>query len=92
MGGRDLALGVGALRALRISDDEARPWVALGGMADAVDALATVLAFRPCPAAAGGASWPSPSGPPWCPPGWPMTLDSTDARLRPRAGPDAVAV
>ncbi len=49
MGGRDLALGVGALRALRISDDEARPWVALGGMADAVDALATVLAFSTLP-------------------------------------------
>ncbi len=49
MGGRDLALGIGALRALRISDAEARPWVALGGMADAVDALATVLAFGTLP-------------------------------------------
>jgi hypothetical protein len=49
MGGRDLALGVGALRALGLSDQEARPWVALGGMADAVDALATVLAFGSLP-------------------------------------------
>ena len=49
MGGRDLALGVGALRALDISDSEARPWVALGGMADAVDAVATVLAFGTLP-------------------------------------------
>jgi len=49
MGGRDLALGFGALRALHLSDAEARPWVALGGMADAVDALATVLAFGSLP-------------------------------------------
>jgi hypothetical protein len=49
MGGRDLALGLGALRALQVSDEEARPWVALGGMADAVDALATVLAFGSLP-------------------------------------------
>ena len=49
MGGRDLALGFGALRALRVSDAEARPWMALGGMADAVDALATVLAFGSLP-------------------------------------------
>jgi hypothetical protein len=49
MGGRDLALGFGALRALTISDAEARPWVALGGMADAVDALATVLTFGSLP-------------------------------------------
>jgi hypothetical protein len=49
MGGRDLALGIGSLRALGLSDQEARPWVALGGMADAVDALATVLAFGSLP-------------------------------------------
>lgn len=49
MGGRDLALGIGALRALRRSDDEARPWVALGGMADSVDALATAAAFTSLP-------------------------------------------
>jgi len=45
LGGRDLALGVGALRALSRSDEEARPWVALAGVSDAVDALATVMAF-----------------------------------------------
>ncbi len=49
MGGRDVALGIGALRALGVSDAEARPWVALGGMADAVDAVATVLAFGSLP-------------------------------------------
>ncbi|MDQ1361622.1 MAG: hypothetical protein QOJ44_1999, partial [Acidimicrobiaceae bacterium] len=41
----DLALGIGTLRALSRSDDEARPWVALAGVSDAVDALATVVAF-----------------------------------------------
>jgi hypothetical protein len=49
MGGRDLALGIGALRALQHTDQEARPWVALGGAADAVDALATVVAFGSLP-------------------------------------------
>ena len=49
MAGRDIALGVGALRALSFSDQEARPWVALGGMADGVDALATVMAFATLP-------------------------------------------
>jgi hypothetical protein len=49
MGGRDLALGIGALRALAVSDDESRPWVALGGVADLVDAGATVLAFAQLP-------------------------------------------
>jgi hypothetical protein len=49
MGGRDLALGLGALRALATSDQEARPWVALGGAADAVDAVATLLAFSAIP-------------------------------------------
>jgi hypothetical protein len=45
LGGRDLALGIGTLRALSRSDEEARPWVALAGVSDAVDALATVVAF-----------------------------------------------
>jgi hypothetical protein len=49
MGGRDLVLGIGTLRALAVSDEEARPWVALGGVADLVDALATVLAFGHLP-------------------------------------------
>jgi hypothetical protein len=49
LGGRDLALGVGTLRALSRSDEEARPWVALGGVSDAVDALATVTAFASLP-------------------------------------------
>jgi hypothetical protein len=49
MGGRDLALGLGAARALARSDEEARPWVALGGTADAVDALASLVVFRSLP-------------------------------------------
>jgi hypothetical protein len=49
MGGRDLVLGIGALRALGVSDQEARPWLALGGTADAVDALATLIAFGSLP-------------------------------------------
>jgi hypothetical protein len=49
MGGRDLALGIGTLRALSVSDREARPWVALGGTADLIDALATVAAFGHLP-------------------------------------------
>jgi len=49
LGGRDLALGIGTLRALSRSDEEARPWVALGGVSDAVDALATVVAFASLP-------------------------------------------
>jgi len=49
MGGRDLALGLGTLRALAADDAEARPWVALAGMADAVDAGVTLLAFHRLP-------------------------------------------
>ncbi|HEX4245410.1 MAG TPA: hypothetical protein VHY77_07585 [Acidimicrobiales bacterium] len=45
LGARDLALGVGTLRALARSDDEARPWVALAGVSDGVDALVTVAAL-----------------------------------------------
>ena len=51
MGGRDLALGLGTLRSLGLDDVEARPWVALAGVADAVDAVVTVLAFRRLPRA-----------------------------------------
>ena len=47
MAGRDL--GIGTLRSLAVSDQEARPWVALGGMADAVDALVTAVAFTSLP-------------------------------------------
>ncbi|HEX3980988.1 MAG TPA: hypothetical protein VHW93_07180 [Acidimicrobiales bacterium] len=49
MGARDLALGLGAVRALARTDQEARSWVALGGMADAIDALASLVAFRTLP-------------------------------------------
>lgn len=49
MGGRDLVLGLGTLRAIGTADAEARPWVALAGMADAVDAVVTLAAFRRLP-------------------------------------------
>ena len=49
MGGRDLVLGIGTLRALEIGDSEARPWVALAGVADAIDAVVTIEAFRRLP-------------------------------------------
>jgi hypothetical protein len=49
MGGRDLALGIGTLRALGVDGAEARPWVALAGVADAVDATVTLCAFRRLP-------------------------------------------
>jgi hypothetical protein len=49
MGGRDLALGLGTLRGLALSDQAGRPWVALGGLADGVDALATMVAFAALP-------------------------------------------
>lgn len=62
LGGRDLALGVGVVMALR-HDSPVRGWVEAGGVADAGDVLATMLAFPSLPkkgrlmvlAAAGGA-------------------------------------
>jgi hypothetical protein len=44
-GARDLALGAGALRALR-SDDDARPWLAAHLVSDAADFAATWAARR----------------------------------------------
>jgi hypothetical protein len=63
MGMRDLALGAGALLALARGDD-ARDWVRLGALSDAMDALLTAAAFRRLPtigrwgvlASAGGAA------------------------------------
>ncbi len=49
LGARDLALGLGALLALR-HDGAVRGWVEAGGMADAGDAVVTVVAFRSLPA------------------------------------------
>jgi hypothetical protein len=49
-GGRDLALGLGGLRALaRHRDEEARAWLAGQALADAVDAVATVVAGHKLP-------------------------------------------
>lgn len=44
-GGRDLALGLGTLRALERGGD-VRSWVVLSAACDAVDATATLLAVR----------------------------------------------
>jgi hypothetical protein len=62
LGGRDLALGLGVILALR-HDAPVRGWVEAGGLADAGDVLATLLAFGSLPrmgrwmvlASAGGA-------------------------------------
>ncbi len=48
MGGRDLALGLGAVLAM-MHDAPARGWIEAGALADAADVLATVLAWRELP-------------------------------------------
>ncbi len=48
LGGRDLALGLGTLTAAR-SAGPVRPWVVAGGLADAGDVVATLLAWRSLP-------------------------------------------
>ena len=50
LGARDLALGLGVVLALR-HDAPVRGWVEGGGLADAGDAVATLLAFRTLPRA-----------------------------------------
>lgn len=58
LGGRDLALGLGALAALRrlppagaVSDAGAGAWVGAGALSDSLDVLATVIAWDELPAA-----------------------------------------
>lgn len=48
MGGRDLALGLGAVLAIG-HDAPARGWMEAGGLADAGDTVATLLAWRALP-------------------------------------------
>ncbi len=48
LGGRDLALGLGCVLALR-KGRRARGWVEAGALADAGDTLATLLAFSSLP-------------------------------------------
>jgi hypothetical protein len=50
LGGRDVALGLGAVLAMR-HDAPLRGWVEAGGLADTGDAVFTLLAFRHLPAA-----------------------------------------
>jgi hypothetical protein len=49
LGGRDLALGLGALEALRRPDGEASTWVAAGAISDALDVAASALAWQRLP-------------------------------------------
>lgn len=49
LGARDLVLGVGALRALATPGESMAPWLAAGGLADAVDAAATFRAWSSLP-------------------------------------------
>jgi len=52
LGGRDVALAIGALVALRAGGPaDRRRWLVLGGLADSVDALATVACWRSLPRA-----------------------------------------
>ncbi|MHB1928602.1 MAG: hypothetical protein ACYCUG_04105 [Acidimicrobiales bacterium] len=48
LGGRDVALGAGTLRAID-GGQQAAGWVAAGGVADAGDVVATLLAWRHLP-------------------------------------------
>jgi hypothetical protein len=49
LGGRDLALGLGALDALRRTDARASTWVAAGALSDALDVAASALAWKDLP-------------------------------------------
>jgi hypothetical protein len=48
LGARDLALGAGAILALR-HEGPARGWIEAGGLADSGDAVATMIAFGQLP-------------------------------------------
>lgn len=47
--GRDMVLGTGGLAALARKDTSAGPWLAAGGVVDAVDGVSTVLAWAELP-------------------------------------------
>ena len=54
LGARDAILGAGAIAAMQQQEDgdataRIRPWMSYGAAADAVDALATLLAYRHLP-------------------------------------------
>jgi hypothetical protein len=50
LGGRDLALGLGALAALGRRSTAARAWIGLAAVADTCDAVTTAVAWRELPA------------------------------------------
>jgi hypothetical protein len=64
LGGRDLALGLGAVVALESNSDDASGWVAAGALCDALDVAASLASWRELPrftrwlvlASAGGAA------------------------------------
>jgi hypothetical protein len=64
LGARDLALGLGALNALRGTDESAAAWVAAGALSDALDVAASAASWQELPrsgrwlvvASAGGAA------------------------------------
>jgi hypothetical protein len=49
LGGRDLLLGLGALRSLSEGDRAAEAWVRASALADVTDAAATTIALRHLP-------------------------------------------
>ena len=49
LGARDLALGLGVLGALERGDPRATDWIRASAVSDAVDAAATLLAYRHLP-------------------------------------------
>jgi hypothetical protein len=49
LGARDLAVGVGMLRALDSGDNSLRDWVTVSGACDLSDAVATLLAYPSLP-------------------------------------------
>jgi hypothetical protein len=51
LGGRDLALGLGALAALRQDTGAGAAWVGAGALSDSLDVLATLTAWRELPPA-----------------------------------------
>jgi hypothetical protein len=49
LGARDLALGLGALAALRSRDGEASAWIAAGALSDALDVAASAVSWQDLP-------------------------------------------
>lgn len=48
-GARDIAIGIGTVRALDAGDPSARQWVTIAGACDLADSAATLLSYRSLP-------------------------------------------